>query len=105
MLRQQRVGCGIHLVLLQPSNFSVAWLGSGLRDFCGASEFAGLALSDTHLGRGSPNTVGPMLEAWFATLAPRLASNAPETLSLTRVEAFRGKQTGSSVALSCVNAA
>lgn len=26
----------------------------------------------TQLGRGSPNTVGPMLEAWFARLAPRL---------------------------------
>ena len=24
------------------------------------------------IGRGSPNTVGPMLEVWFATLAPRL---------------------------------
>lgn len=24
------------------------------------------------IGRGSPNTVSPMLEAWFATLAPRL---------------------------------
>lgn len=24
------------------------------------------------IGRGSPNTVGPMLEAWFASLAPRL---------------------------------
>lgn len=24
------------------------------------------------LGRGSPNTVGPMLETWFASLAPRL---------------------------------
>lgn len=24
------------------------------------------------MGRGSPNTVGPMLEAWFAGLAPRL---------------------------------
>lgn len=24
------------------------------------------------MGRGSPNTVSPMLEAWFATLAPRL---------------------------------
>lgn len=24
------------------------------------------------LGRGSPNTVAPMLESWFATLAPRL---------------------------------
>lgn len=24
------------------------------------------------IGRGSPNTVGPMLEAWFATLGPRL---------------------------------
>ena len=32
------------------------------------------------IGRGSPNTVSPMLEAWFATLAPRLgvaASGAP----------------------------
>lgn len=27
------------------------------------------------LGRGSPNTVSPMLEAWFATLGPRLALN------------------------------
>lgn len=25
-----------------------------------------------HMGRGSPNTVGPMLEVWFGTLAPRL---------------------------------
>lgn len=25
------------------------------------------------MGRGSPNTVSPMLEAWFATLGPRLA--------------------------------
>lgn len=25
-----------------------------------------------HLGRGSPNRVGPMLEAWFSRLAPRL---------------------------------
>jgi len=25
-----------------------------------------------HIGRGSPNTVSPMLEAWFATLGPRL---------------------------------
>jgi uncharacterized lipoprotein NlpE involved in copper resistance len=25
-----------------------------------------------HLGRGSPNRVGPMLEAWFTRLAPRL---------------------------------
>lgn len=24
------------------------------------------------IGRGSPNTVSPMLESWFATLAPRL---------------------------------
>ncbi|MFN4351670.1 MAG: DNA-binding protein [Hylemonella sp.] len=27
------------------------------------------------LGRGSPNTVGPMLETWFAGLAPRLGVN------------------------------
>lgn len=25
-----------------------------------------------HIGRGSPNTVSPMLEGWFATLGPRL---------------------------------
>lgn len=25
-----------------------------------------------HMGRGSPNTVSPMLEAWFSTLGPRL---------------------------------
>lgn len=32
------------------------------------------------IGRGSPNTVSPMLESWFATLAPRLgvaSSGAP----------------------------
>ena len=28
------------------------------------------------LGRGSPNTVGPMLDSWYATLAKRLKSNA-----------------------------
>lgn len=28
----------------------------------------------TKIGRGSPNTVGPMLEAWFANLAPRLGA-------------------------------
>ena len=28
------------------------------------------------IGRGSPNTVSPMLEAWFATLAARLGVNA-----------------------------
>lgn len=31
------------------------------------------------LGRGSPNTVGPMLETWFAGLAPRLGVSAGET--------------------------
>lgn len=31
------------------------------------------------IGRGSPNTVSPMLEAWFATLAPRLGVAAPGT--------------------------
>lgn len=30
------------------------------------------------LGRGSPNTVGPMLEAWFVGLAPRLGFPATE---------------------------
>lgn len=31
------------------------------------------------MGRGSPNTVSPMLEAWFASLGPRLgAMSAPE---------------------------
>ena len=25
------------------------------------------------IGRGSPNTVSPMLEEWFATLGPRMA--------------------------------
>lgn len=28
------------------------------------------------IGRGSPNTVSPLLEHWFATLAPRLAAGA-----------------------------
>jgi len=28
------------------------------------------------IGRGSPNTVSPMLESWFATLAPRLGVTA-----------------------------
>ncbi|WP_236574449.1 DNA-binding protein [Hydrogenophaga sp. PBL-H3] len=28
-----------------------------------------------HLGRGSPNTVAPMLDAWYASLAKRLASD------------------------------
>lgn len=28
-----------------------------------------------HLGRGSPNTVAPMLDAWYASLAKRLAGN------------------------------
>lgn len=27
-----------------------------------------------HLGRGSPNTVAPLLEAWYAALAPRLSA-------------------------------
>lgn len=31
------------------------------------------------IGRGSPNTVSPMLEAWFATLAPRLGVAAAGT--------------------------
>lgn len=31
------------------------------------------------LGRGSPNTVGPMLETWFAGLAPRLGVSTSET--------------------------
>lgn len=31
------------------------------------------------LGRGSPNTVSPMLETWFAGLAPRLGVSASET--------------------------
>jgi hypothetical protein len=26
----------------------------------------------THLGRGSPNTVAPMLDAWYASLGKRL---------------------------------
>jgi uncharacterized protein (DUF2267 family) len=30
------------------------------------------------IGRGSPNTVSPMLEAWFATLASRLGVNNPQ---------------------------
>lgn len=30
------------------------------------------------IGRGSPNTVSPMLERWFATLAPRLGVAASE---------------------------
>ena len=33
------------------------------------------------IGRGSPNTVSPMLEAWFATLADRLAVNKKEEKS------------------------
>lgn len=32
----------------------------------------------TKMGRGSPNTVAPMLEAWFAGLAPRLGVVATE---------------------------
>ena len=28
-----------------------------------------------HMGRGSPNTVAPMLDAWFATLGARLGLN------------------------------
>jgi len=32
------------------------------------------------IGRGSPNTVSPMLEAWFATLASRLGVNKPDDL-------------------------
>lgn len=31
------------------------------------------------IGRGSPNTVSPMLEAWFATLAPRLGVAASDS--------------------------
>lgn len=31
------------------------------------------------LGRGSPNTIAPMLEAWFATLAPRLGVAANDS--------------------------
>jgi len=31
------------------------------------------------IGRGSPNTVSPMLEAWFATLASRLGVNSPKS--------------------------
>lgn len=30
------------------------------------------------IGRGSPNTVSPMLEAWFATLGARLGVNTPQ---------------------------
>lgn len=30
------------------------------------------------IGRGSPNTVSPLLEAWFATLASRLGVNNPQ---------------------------
>lgn len=30
------------------------------------------------IGRGSPNTVSPILEAWFATLGPRLALGGPK---------------------------
>jgi len=30
------------------------------------------------IGRGSPNTVSPMLESWFATLAPRLGVSAAQ---------------------------
>lgn len=43
------------------------------------------------IGRGSPNTVSPMLEAWFATLAARLGVNtlqdAPATIPKTLKEA------------------
>jgi small-conductance mechanosensitive channel len=31
-----------------------------------------------HLGRGSPNTVVPMLDAWYASLAKRLDANSGE---------------------------
>src|SRR3990167_6235798 len=31
-----------------------------------------------HLGRGSPNTVAPMLDAWYASLAKRLDANSGE---------------------------
>ena len=31
-----------------------------------------------HLGRGSPNTVAPMLDAWYASLAKRLEANNGE---------------------------
>ncbi len=31
-----------------------------------------------HLGRGSPNTVAPMLDAWYASLAKRLGANGGE---------------------------
>jgi chromosome segregation ATPase len=30
------------------------------------------------IGRGSPNTVSPMLESWFATLGPRLGVDGPK---------------------------
>lgn len=30
-----------------------------------------------HIGRGSPNTVSPMLESWFATLGARLGGHPP----------------------------
>ncbi|WP_240523507.1 DNA-binding protein [Polaromonas sp. AER18D-145] len=34
------------------------------------------------IGRGSPNTVSPMLETWFATLGPRLGVAASDSLAI-----------------------
>jgi chromosome segregation ATPase len=44
------------------------------------------------IGRGSPNTVSPMLEAWFATLAPRLgvaASGGAQPAEDSALQALR----------------
>lgn len=47
------------------------------------------------LGRGSPNTVAPMLESWFATLGPRLGLAAgddegrPKGLPMAVQQAFQ----------------
>lgn len=41
------------------------------------------------IGRGSPNTVSPMLETWFATLASRLGVNKQEDESEHVPKAFQ----------------
>lgn len=52
-----------------------------------------------HIGRGSPNTVSPMLEAWFATLGARLgvsdaaqdpADEVPEPVRLAAQQMWQG---------------
>ena len=37
------------------------------------------------IGRGSPNTVSPMLETWFATLAPRLGMGSTKKAGISRL--------------------